>query len=132
MSAKFFVDENDLGLGRRLSQQRPGVLYPGHSSIPNVPKGALDEDWLQVVGQQNLVVITRDRRIRYRPVEKLMWMQHRVRGFVLTGTASQSTDQSMGVLDKHWKRIESIAQQRTQGPWMYAITVSGLREIKLH
>lgn len=86
---------------------------------------------MKVVGQRNLVVITRDRRIRPRPVEKRMWIQHQVRGFVLTGTASQTTDQSMDVLNKHWERIESTAQSRTQGPWMYAVTHAGPREIKL-
>lgn len=131
MAVEFFVDENDLGLGRKLSQQQPGVLYPGHPSLPEVERGCIDEDWLQVVGQRNLVVITRDRRIRRRPVEKRMWIQHQVRGFVLTGTASQTTDQSMDVLNKHWERIVSTAQSRTQGPWMYAVTHAGPREIRL-
>jgi len=40
------------------------------------------------------VVITRDRRIRYRTVEKRIWVDHR--GFVLTGTTSESTADSLG------------------------------------
>ncbi|MCQ3814746.1 MAG: hypothetical protein KTU85_10085 [Acidimicrobiia bacterium] len=129
MSLWFFVDENDLGLGRRLSQKQKQVLFPGHPSIPDVPRGCQDEVWLKVVGQQELVVITRDRRIRYRPVERRVWIEHRVRGFVLTGRASQTTGQSLDILANHWKRIESTVQERTQGPWMYAITDSGLREV---
>ena len=58
----------------------------------------MDDDWLAVVGAQRLVVITRDKRIRYRPVERRMWVDHRVRGFVLTGTTSQSTEDSLTVL----------------------------------
>ncbi len=131
MSFWFFVDENDLGLGRRLSQKQTQVLYPGHPSIPDVPRGCQDEVWLQVVGQQNLVVITRDRRIRYRPVERYTWIEHQVRGFVLTGLASQTTDQSMDILTKHWKQIESTVLRRSQGPWMYAVTLAGISEIKL-
>ena len=127
----FFVDESDLGLGRQLSRQWPGVVYPGHPGIPSIPRGSLDEDWLRVVGQMRLIVITRDRKIRYRPVEKQAWIAYRVRGFVLTGTNSQSTDQSLTLLDRHRDRIENTAAQRPYGPWMYAITDKALREIAL-
>lgn len=131
MSPGFFVDESDLGLGKQLSQQWPGVVYPGHPDIPSIPRGSLDEDWLRVVGQMRLIVITRDRRIRYRPVEKQAWVAYRVRGFVLTGTNSQSTDQSLTLLARHRDSIEDTATERPQGPWMYAITDKALREIAL-
>ena len=70
MRPRFFVDESDLGLARKLADQHSGVLYPGHPAIPYVPRGSQDEEWLLAVGQMNLVVITRDRQIRYKPVEK--------------------------------------------------------------
>jgi hypothetical protein len=76
--------------------------------LREVPRGSLDEEWLPVVGAQALVVITRDRRIRYRPVEKHLWLEYRVRGFVLTGRRSQSTTDSLAVLEKHWTRIETL------------------------
>lgn len=41
MSPGFFVDESDLGLGKRLSRQWPGVVYPGHPNIPGIPRGSL-------------------------------------------------------------------------------------------
>ena len=131
MSPRFFVDETDLGLGKQLSQQWPGVVYPGHPSIPSIPRGSLDEDWLRLVGQMSLIVITRDRRIRYRPVEKQAWITHQVRGFVLTGTNSQSTDQSLALLRKHRAAMAATAARRPHGPWMFAVTEKGLREIAL-
>ncbi len=70
MAATFFVDENDLALGRALAEQRGNVVYPGHPDLPEVPRQSLDDKWLEVVGAKGLVVITRDQRIRYRPVEK--------------------------------------------------------------
>ena len=131
MAARFFVDENDLALGKALAQLHDGVAYPGHPGLPDLPRGSLDDDWLPVVGAARLVVISRDQRIRYRPVEKLLWVEHRVRGFVLTGRKSQSTADSLRILARHWHRIESLVETEGQGPWMYAVTEERLREIQL-
>lgn len=69
MPVRFFVDENDLALGKALAERHYDVVYPGHSEVPEVPRQSLDDEWLAVVGARQLVVITRDQRIRYRPVE---------------------------------------------------------------
>jgi len=114
-----------------LAVRRRDVVFAGHPGLPEVPRGSLDDSWLPVIGAKQLVVITRDQRIRYRAAEKLMWVQHGVRGFVLTGRRSQSTADSLSVLERHWERIEAVVVDRPAGPWMYAITDSGLREIPL-
>ncbi len=77
------------------------------------------------------MVITRDQRIRYRPVEKQKLSEHRVRAFVLTGRKSQETPDSLAVLEKHWPATEEIASTRPEGPWMHAVTDEQLREIPL-
>jgi hypothetical protein len=129
---RFFVDENDLALGKALADRHPGeVVYPGHADLPDVPRGALDDDWLPAIGRRGLVVVTRDQRIRYRPVEKRMWLEHRVRGFVLTGRRSQSTAESLRILEKHWPSIVEMVRARPRGPWMCAVTEGPLREIPL-
>jgi hypothetical protein len=130
--AEFFVDENDLALGKALAELNPGlVVFPGHADLPEVPRGAIDDEWLPIIGVKNLVVITRDQRIRYRPVEKRMWVDHRVRGFVLTGRKSQSTGDSLRLIQDHWLRIIGIVADKPKGPWMYALTQAPLREIDL-
>lgn len=131
VAARFFVDEDDLALGKLLTQRHGDVVYPGHHELPEVPRGSLDDEWLLVIETRGLVLITRDQRIRYRPVEKRMWVEHRVRGFVLTGRRSQSTRDSLSVLERHWPRIELIAGSNPEGPWMYAVTQAGLRQIEL-
>lgn len=131
MAAQYFVDENDLALGKVLAEQHGNVVYPGHDDLPEVPRQTLDDDWLPVVGQRRLVVITRDQRIRYRPAEKAAWVSHRVRGFVLTGQGSQSTADSKALLDQHWNRIERFVEDEPDGPWMRAVTKVGLRLIEL-
>jgi hypothetical protein len=52
LSARFFVDENDLALGRALAEVHGNVVYPGHPDLPEVPRGALDDEWLPVVGRK--------------------------------------------------------------------------------
>ena len=131
MAARFFVDENDLALGKALREIHDDVVYPGHVELPEIPRGALDDEWLPVVASLGLVVITRDQRIRYRPVEKRLWMEHGVRGFVLTGRRSQSTLDSLAILEEHWPHVEQIITSEPGGPWMFAVTATGLRPIAL-
>ena len=76
-------------------------------------------------------MITRDSRIRYRPAEKLAWIEHRVRGFVLTGRKSQTTADSRAILDRHWSKIEALVDGEPDAPWMWSVTDSGLRRIDL-
>ena len=131
MPARFFVDENDLALGRSLAEQHGDVVYPGHAELSEVPRGALDDEWLPVIGANRLVVITRDKKIRYRPAEKRAWVEHRVRGFVLTGKRSQTTADSRAILDRHWSTIESLVDDEPDGPWMRSVTEQGVRLIPL-
>jgi hypothetical protein len=65
----YFTDENSLALGKLLRQAGRHALYPGHEDLPEVPRGALDLEWMPVVGRRGLIVLTRDRRIRTRPIE---------------------------------------------------------------
>lgn len=68
MVATFFVDENDLALGKALAELYGNVVFPGHPDLPGVPRQSVDDEWLEVVGTKRLVVITRDQRIRYKHV----------------------------------------------------------------
>lgn len=55
MAARFFVDENDLALGKALAELHDGIVFPGHVELPEVPRQTLDDDWLRVIGQARLV-----------------------------------------------------------------------------
>ena len=105
--------------------------FPGHPDLAEITRGMPDDQWLPTVGARRLVVITRDQRIRYRAMEKRMWVAHEVRGFVLTGRRSQSTVDSLAILTQHWRVIERLALEEPEGPWMYAVTLSGFRPIEL-
>ena len=80
MSARFFCDETDLALGKALERiHGEDIVYPGHAGLPEVRRGTDDEGWLPVIGRRRLAVITRDSRIRRRPVEKKLWIDYGVR-----------------------------------------------------
>ena len=49
------------------------------------PKGTDDRDWLSLAGSRGWVVLTRDKRIRYRRLERLALQAAGVRAFVFTG-----------------------------------------------
>lgn len=131
MAIRFFVDENDIALGKALARTNSEVVYPGHPDLAEVPRGSLDDEWLATIGQKGLVVITRDNRIRYRRVEKDRWVASGVRGFVLTGKRSQSTRDSKALLDRWWITIERTVEERPIGPWMYSVTHDRMRAIEL-
>jgi len=69
-----FADENILPVGRRLAglAEAGTVLYVGHRDIPELPPGATDTEIFEVVGAhgRDLLFITRDKKIRTRPVER--------------------------------------------------------------
>lgn len=39
MTARYFVDENDLALAKALAERYADVVYPGHPDLPEVPGG---------------------------------------------------------------------------------------------
>ena len=49
------------------------------------PKGTDDQTWLSLAGTKGWVVLTRDKRIRYRRLERLALQAAGVRAFVFTG-----------------------------------------------
>ncbi|MEU8270914.1 hypothetical protein AB0B89_27610 [Sphaerisporangium sp. NPDC049002] len=66
---RFFVDETSLGVGRALALLRRDVIHTNHRLIPEVPLDTLDDDWIPEVAARELVVITRDKRIRTKSSE---------------------------------------------------------------
>jgi predicted nuclease of predicted toxin-antitoxin system len=48
------------------------------------PEDARDETWLTEVGKREWIVLTKDRRIRFRTIERTSLISARVRAFVLT------------------------------------------------
>lgn len=129
--ARFFVDENDLALGRSLALARKDVLHPGHVRLPEVPLGTPDADWLPIVGGLGLVVITRDKKIRSRPAEAELVIAAGIRGFVLTSAGDLSTWDTLSVLVRQWEALERYVAEHPSGPWLAALTNQGVRPLRI-
>jgi PIN like domain len=130
-SARFFVDENELALARSLAAARRDVVFPGSTRLPEVPLGMLDHKWLPVVGEMGLVVITRDKRIRYRPVEAAALIRPGVRAFVLAGSGAINTWQTLTLVVRQWDAIERHMVEHQSGPWLASITQSGIKTLAM-
>ena len=125
---RFFVDETSLGLGKMLAIARPDVVHPGHRNLPSIPTGTLDIDWMPVVSRLDLVVISRDKKIRTKPAELDAFRASRLRVFWIAGKRDLSNWDNLVLVVKWWPRIEETIRDRGPGPWFYAISDGMLRE----
>lgn len=123
---RWFVDESMIAIGKALAAVRADLVYPGHRDCP-VDRGAADEEWLPVVGDNGLIVLMRDKRIRYRRPERERLMDHGVKAFCLTASGNQSRWDMLQLLVRHWDRIEETAT--LPGPFIYGVSGSGLRKL---
>lgn len=129
--AKYFVDENMLAVGRALALVRDDVVHPGHALLPEVPRGALDPEWLPLVGDRRLVVITRDLHLRRKPGERRLLRQHAVRMFVITGKRDLSKWGKLELVVRSWRGMEDAIARHGEGPWVMGMTEGGLSELPL-
>lgn len=108
------------------------VLYTGHEDIPELPLGAKDIDIFQAIGARgrNLLFITRDKKIRTRPVERRKLREAGVRAVILTGRSNMRQDDIYNLIIKYWDRIADIDTSRV-GPCIFSLTSRGLRELSL-
>lgn len=128
---RFFVDETSLGLGKTLAMARKDVIHTGHSLFPEVPLGTLDPDWIPVVAQRGLAVISRDRHIRTKPGELALLRQHGLRGFWIAGKKDLGTWEALARLVHRWAEIEDKLRDRGTGPWFMAVNERSVTEIHL-
>jgi PIN like domain len=126
---RWFIDENLLKVGRALAQVRVDVVYPGHPKLPQIPRRTLDDQWLPIVGQAGWVVITRDRRIRSRPVQRERFEAHNVRAFCITGKTEMTDWAKLSLLVRQWPAMESQVEALAKGPWMCSVTGAGVRQM---
>jgi hypothetical protein len=124
---KYFIDENLLAVGRALAAVRDDVVHPGHANLPEVPTGTKDEDWLPIIGDRNrdLILITRDRRIRTKRAEIAAFRHHGVRAFFLTGKHDLTAWGKLSLLVRQWDKIERVAIKNGAGPWAMGVNLTG-------
>lgn len=128
----YFADENALGLAKILIREgRIDVVHPGHQQLPQVPLGCPDEAWMRVVADLDLIVLTRDRRIRSRPAELSIYREVGLRSVWVGGRHDLTPTQQAAMFYRHEQRLIREATKRGPGPWALALTPTGLRPIPL-
>jgi hypothetical protein len=87
------------------------------------PKGTDDRQWLALAGSSGWIVFTRDKRIRYRRLERLALQAAGVRAFVFTGGNVSLADTAV-ILAGALPAIRAICQ-REAGPFIYHLGRAG-------
>jgi hypothetical protein len=123
---RYFVDENVIGLARALAEARDDVVHPGHPDLPDVPLGTLDPDWIPVVAKLKLVVLTRDKRMRYKPGERQLLLNGGFRVVALTGTKNMTTWEMLALVVRQWHKLEKLLKDQGPGPWWASWTAGGI------
>jgi len=77
-----------------------------------------DVEWLELCGREDLPVLAKDRRLRYRPAEIRAIRRFGVRAFVLTGGSLTAAEQAAR-FDRSRPRIEQACA--AAGPFIYAV-----------
>lgn len=129
---RFFFDEDTLGVGKAMALLRDDVIHTGHSAIlPEVPLGTVDTIWIPEVARRELVVITRDKRIRTRPGERELFREVGLRAFWIGSRNDLSNWDLLVRLARRWDDIEEMVEVRGPGPWFGIITETGLDELPI-
>jgi hypothetical protein len=109
----YFTDENTLGLGKLLARAgREDVVYPGHDALPEIPLGTTDLDWMPVIARRDLVVVTRDRRIRTRPAELRAYWEFGIRSVWLGAKQDMGPRDQAELFLQHEGRLQRDPQAR--------------------
>lgn len=128
-SVTFYVDASvPIAVRRALAEVRDDVCYAGGPGCPK--ESTQDHHWLKTAGENNWVVVKRDKKIRTRPGEREALIEAGVRTFCLTSAGNYTRWEVLELLAIRWKRIEEVASTVT-GPYIYSVTRDGVRPLAL-
>lgn len=109
MCVKFFVDEN---LSPTLVR---GLRDLGFANVEHIldffKPGEIDKVWLEYVGKNKLVLITKDKKIRKNPKEKRLLLKYGIVAFYLGGENLGTREISKQLVNA-WGKIEAIAKSQ--------------------
>jgi len=119
----FFFDNPlspNLAKAMNLLEEREGTVTHLKDIFPGDEK---DEIWLPYVGNNDLVLITRDRKIRKRPAQLMAFKRHDVGAFILTGKIMTKW-QGIRQLINAWEEIKRL-NTITKKPYAFQIPLRG-------
>ena len=96
-----------------------------------MPLGTLDLEWMPAIAQRDLIVLTRDRRIRTRPAELRIYWELGIRSVWLGAKQDLGPSDQFELFVKHEARLQREIIKRGPGPWALAMGSSGVRPLNL-
>jgi hypothetical protein len=127
LSFTFFLDERLFNCAPiHAALRKLNVAFVRHDQL--FSSGTYDKDWLPVVGEKGLVVLTSDKRIRFNDLERSEVIEHGVREFVFS--SGNLNGQTMGeLLVRAMPKIREIVATQ-EPPFIACITQSGKVEVR--
>lgn len=119
----FFVDRS---LGRHLVPDalgRSGALVEIHDDHSG--RDTDDSEWVTAVAERGWVILTKDNRIRHRPLERSAVGAAKARMFVLT-SGNLSGSEMAKIFCKHLERMSRISRSESP-PFIARVTATGVR-----
>jgi len=117
----FFIDEALGGHQISAALRAAGENVEVHNDV--FPSGTPDVEWLEYAGRNKRLVITKDKRIRYRSVEINTIRKHGVMVFRFA-SGNLSGRQMAEILEKAKDRIKKYAA-RHRGPFIVTLSREG-------
>jgi uncharacterized protein with PIN domain len=117
---KFFIDNN---LSPQLAKGMAGFGEDVVHLTDHFSPDAKDEDWLRTVGTNGWILITRDERIRWRPVESEALKKYRVAAFFLGGK-NRTRCQLIQQLVRNWDRFKEVTAKEHR-PFAFRVRPNG-------
>lgn len=136
-TVRFYADADILGVGKLLAGLRNDLTFPGDQGA-TIHKRArppcaitttrtIDSVWLPIVCKQQLLILTRDGKIRQHRAEISAVIENRGRMVALSSDDATNVWAQLEVIMTQWRRIEDLVD--LPGPFIYTATRSSLVKI---
>ncbi|OBJ86981.1 hypothetical protein [Mycobacterium sp. 1245852.3] len=129
---RYVVDENLLSLGNGMVALRRDTARFSRAPVDVLlPLGIPDPQWIPIVGDRGWIIITNDRRLRTRPGEAELAIQHKLKVIHLHGDiGSRPAWAQMVRLASRWESIERHVEQSPDGPWWLSVRRNGVEAMR--
>jgi hypothetical protein len=92
-----------------------------------IGQGLADEEWLHDAGERSWVVLMKDAKIRYRPAELQVVIDHGLRAFCLTNANLRGVEMAARFVE-NLPRIIRLAEQKP-GPYIHGVYSDAVRPL---
>jgi len=123
---KFFIDNN---LSTYLAAGMKGFGEEVMHLCDQFPPDTVDTKWLEYIGNNGYVLVSRDEKLRWNPAEIYALKTFKVGAFFLGGKG-RTRCELIQQLVRNWPKMKKLAES-TNPPYVFRIPPSGTKFVKL-